>query len=89
MKCEFWMTGDFGVFNFVEQEIARFTKMDDAVDFIQENWVEGDGQTADVVDMTTGEILLHFEDEGEPVEWDDDYDETGYNPYMGCYDWDC
>ena len=89
MKCEFWMTGDFGVFNFVEQEIVRFTKMDDAVDFIQENWIEGDGQTADVVDMTTGEILLHFEDEDEPVEWDDDYDETGYNPYMGCYDWDC
>lgn len=22
-------------------------------------------------------------------EWDDDVDECGYNPYMGCYDFDC
>ena len=22
-------------------------------------------------------------------EWDDDVDESGFNPYMGCYDFDC
>jgi len=27
-----------------------------------------------------------FEDEDEYI---DDYDECGYNPYMGCYDYDC
>lgn len=26
---------------------------------------------------------------GEPDDIDDDFDECGYNPYMGCYDFDC
>ena len=29
-----------------------------------------------------------FEDEDEEY-WEDDYDEWGYNPYLGCYDFDC
>lgn len=30
------------------------------------------------------------EDEEEDHEdWEDDVDECGYNPYMGCYDYDC
>lgn len=28
------------------------------------------------------------EDEDEE-DWEDDVDECGYNPYMGCYDFDC
>lgn len=28
------------------------------------------------------------EDE-DPEDWEDDVDECGYNPYMGCYDFDC
>lgn len=31
-----------------------------------------------------------FSDEEEDIEYEyDDYDETGFNPYMGCYDYDC
>lgn len=29
------------------------------------------------------------EDEEDPEDWEDDIDECGYNPYMGCYDFDC
>lgn len=29
------------------------------------------------------------EDEEDPEDWEDDVDECGYNPYMGCYDFDC
>ena len=29
------------------------------------------------------------DDEDEDLDWDDDYDECGFNPYMGCYDFDC
>lgn len=28
-------------------------------------------------------------DEEEPEDYEDDVDETGYNPYLGCYDYDC
>lgn len=31
-----------------------------------------------------------FRDSDEdPEDWEDDVDECGYNPYMGCYDFDC
>lgn len=41
-----------------------------------------------VMDMDTGEILWNIEDEDEyyPDDWDD---EVGFNPYEGCYDYDC
>jgi hypothetical protein len=29
------------------------------------------------------------EDEDEDLDWEDDVDECGFNPYMGCYDFDC
>ena len=29
------------------------------------------------------------EDEEDSEDWEDDIDECGYNPYMGCYDYDC
>jgi hypothetical protein len=28
---------------------------------------------------------IHMESE----DWEDDVDEIGYNPYLGCNDWDC
>lgn len=36
--------------------------------------------------------IVEYEDEyyDEDEEyWEDDYDECGYNPYLGCYDFDC
>lgn len=48
--------------------------------------------SADVWDMTTGEIIMtvypdESEDpEEEPTEWNED---CGFNPYEGCYDYDC
>ena len=29
------------------------------------------------------------DDEEDLEDWEDDVDECGYNPYMGCYDFDC
>lgn len=29
------------------------------------------------------------EDKEDPKDWEDDVDECGYNPYMGCCDFDC
>lgn len=34
-----------------------------------------------------GEIVRPVDWEEEPIE--DAVDEMGFNPYMGCYDWDC
>ena len=33
-------------------------------------------------------VLCDLEDD-EPDDINDDFDECGYNPYMGCYDFDC
>lgn len=33
--------------------------------------------------------LFPEDDEEEDFDWEDDVDETGFNPYMGCYDGDC
>lgn len=35
------------------------------------------------------EILREFAEEDEDEIPDDYYDELGFNPYMGCYDFDC
>ena len=66
----------------------------EAADFISENIENGFSViSADIVDFETGEIIASLEKE-EPEEEDwydyrDEYDECGFNPYMGCYDFDC
>ena len=29
------------------------------------------------------------DDDDDDYDYEDDFDECGYNPYMGCYDFDC
>ena len=48
------------------------------------------------MDFETGEVIAILEQEEEELDWykdeyrdDYDYDEVGFNPYMGCYDFDC
>lgn len=47
----------------------------------------------DIVDKETGEVVYssYIDDEDEDPDdyYDDDVDETGYNPYIGGYDFDC
>lgn len=45
-------------------------------------------------DANTGEVVARIDrDNDDFIEEEDyyepDYDECGYNPYMGCYDFDC
>ena len=46
---------------------------------------------AKIIDLDTGEVLYDVQDENSYAEAEREgmYDETGYNPYMGCYDFDC
>ena len=49
--------------------------------------------SADIIDVNTGEVVVIIEkDEDDTTEewydYRDDYDECGYNPYMGCYDFE-
>lgn len=89
MKCEFWMSGEFMVCN-QSEDVATFKVLDEAVDYVQESWVEGNGDEVDVIDATTGEILLHFTDDVDFQDDEPDFDlELGFNPYIGDYDWDC
>ena len=51
------------------------------------------GRTALLVWDDTGEEVAEFDPnqlEAEVEDWDEpDVDETGFDPYEGCYTWDC
>ena len=67
----------------------------EAADFISANMEASLSiVSADIIDAETGELVAIIEKDEEDAqeEWydyRDDYDECGYNPYMGCYDFDC
>lgn len=70
----------------------------EAMDFLEEKMREDlTVINAFLCDAETGEIVATLERENEDFadedwyadEWRDDYDEVGFNPYMGCYDFDC
>ena len=65
----------------------------EAIDFI-ESKVKEDLTIVDafICDAYTGEVVATIERENEDFiddYYEPDYDECGYNPYMGCYDFDC
>ena len=49
--------------------------------------VEG-GVDRDTLEYWYMLLMDAYEDE-EDYDYEDDFDECGYNPYMGCYDFDC
>lgn len=70
----------------------------EAMDFLEEKMREDlTVINTFLCDAETGEIVATLERENEDFadedwyadEWRDDYDEVGFNPYMGCYDFDC
>lgn len=44
-----------------------------------------------ITDLTTGEVIWSISDaiSIEEEDYEPDYDEMGFNPYEGCYDYDC
>lgn len=46
-------------------------------------------QTASLVDAETAETVAFFDPNEEEEEYYDDYDECGFDPYCGCYTYDC
>jgi hypothetical protein len=83
---------------------AEFKTLQVGKDFVAENnritsaeifcgdkwWVYEHGQWMAYQDVSTGGEIADEDWEDEP-HWSDriDTDECGYNPYMGCNDWDC
>jgi len=63
----------------------------EAFDLVESKMYDGVIESADIVDANTGEVvaICHEEEESSDDEWFDSFDECGYNPYMGCYDFDC
>ena len=50
------------------------------------------GKTLSLIDKETGEVVAFFDpdsEEEEEYEEYDDYDECGFDPYCGCYTYDC
>lgn len=70
----------------------------EATDFIEYKMTEDLSiLSADIYDSETGEIIAivtrdnedFADDEEDFNDYEDDFDEVGFNPYMGCYDYDC
>lgn len=48
------------------------------------------GDTAHLVSGETGEIIASSDDYDDyDRDYEPDYDECGFDPYAGCYTWDC
>ena len=57
---------DCGVYANVQgvmTEICSCYSIQQARDFVRENWVEGEGMYVEIINHTTGNILCYFEDD--------------------------
>lgn len=88
MKVTFYATGNYDVY-WNGEFVAKFVSLDDATNYVEDRWCEGDHDTATICSGETGEVLMEFEDDFDEDDYEPDYDECGFNPYMGCYDFDC
>lgn len=88
MKVTFFQTGCFEV---VRCGIVKdsFESLDAAAEYVMERFPEGEGEVWEILDLKTGATVLRFEDEEDSSDWEPDVDETGFNPYLGDYDFDC
>lgn len=73
--------------------VGETSTLKECVDFIENRMAEDlTVIKAYLVDANTGEIVATIERENEDFiddYYEPAYDECGYNPYMGCYDFDC
>ena len=79
----------------VEKEFEEPIFLHDALDYARQLIITWGLTDVDVCSATTGEVYATFtdvpdeSDEDDEDDYEDDYSECGYNPYMGCYDYDC
>ena len=73
----------------------RYIDLEEALEKAQE-FFEFDGcDHADIINAETGELLavcdefIEADDIEEDEEFEDYMDEVGFDPYEGCYTWDC
>ena len=74
------------------KEIAEVEGIDYAYEVYRKTCELADllGLVAHLVDGETGEVLESSDDEGEgESDYEPDADEVGFDPYEGCYTYDC
>lgn len=74
------------------KEIAEVEGIDYAYEVYRKTCELADllGLVAHLVDGETGEVLESSDDEDEgESDYEPDVDETGFDPYEGCYTYDC
>jgi hypothetical protein len=47
------------------------------------------GKMVEVLEDNLETTHMERVDEEDEEDWEDEVDEIGYNPYLGCNDWDC
>lgn len=69
-----------------EEVVDTYEEAKEAFDHATEAMHEV-GDYVEIYDLETDCVVESFENGTD--EWDDTYDECGFNPYTGCYDYDC
>jgi hypothetical protein len=94
MTINFENYGKFIVYGTADEYTIEWGEgtLKECADFIEKKMDEDYGiNECAICDAETGEVIATItrDDEDDDYEYEPDYDECGFNPYMGCYDFDC
>lgn len=85
--------GESGLDKFISTEaleqIAQQENVTEITDVVRA--VEALGFVVENIEDDNGSVFVCKDDEDDDTigDFDDDYTEVGFNPYLGCYDYDC
>lgn len=94
MTINFENYGKFIVYGTADEYTIEWGEgtLKECTDFIEKKMEEDYSiNECAICDAETGEVIATItrDDEKDDYEYEPDYDECGFNPYMGCYDFDC
>ena len=93
MTINFENYGRFLVYGFADEYTIEWGEgtLKECTDFIEAKMEEDFAiNECAICDAKTGEVVATITREDDTDEdYFDDFDECGFNPYMGCYDYDC
>lgn len=62
MKVTFCKVGEYGVYDKMGLVVAHFKTIHEALQFVYDNWVEGEDFYSEIIDHSTGEIVCYIHD---------------------------
>lgn len=97
INVHFHAIGDYNLYAIGNNKTLDYSRkhcsLDDMFSYAERLIIAEDFDNVDVLDGATGELIATVTSDSEDcLELDDifnPYEEMGFNPYSGCYDYDC